>query len=1160
VQSKRTILSLLIAGYIVLFISAPLQSQTWQEYLERAINNKKRGYCADSSIHLTSLALKNARAVLPETDTTITKIHFLLSDFIRCAEDNSSADKILTESAKYRMSILDSLIIEFGEYSEMVAVQYRFLADLYNQISIDDSAKVYYQKTLNIKKGIGIDGLEIADLLTKIAINNQNIAESEQLLQKALKIRKDHYGNDHTDVGRCYYELALKYMDDHRYSKGLLYSNKAINIFQRAGPNNEKWIANCLYLNSQIYNILGDPVNEIKSVLRIMDLIHLSHGDSVSDSANKDIEYIILSYKSLAGAYRNLGEIDSAGIYYNKAENLIYDLYGIQSDKYIEIASELAKFYANTGNELYAELYGTFKEVLGDFKKLAIYYKKDSLNLNHPISSDSIVLEIDFVTIKEHLENASEYASSGDTYTADSIYSNIRELALSKFGADDWRFANVLNELFKHYVIYGFPDYISPYDMHQEILDIYSIHFGKKSNYILNQELIYLFHLILTNQREKEESLLAKILDNYNVELGDFHNIDLKSDIKYSTLSKSTLSFLTNGWLLREAGRYGACLDLSYLAFKLHYNKFISHCRWSREKEALQLSNVFKVSANNYISQYFNIIDQPYFSEYSNNLQFIHYHIDSIINVILIAKGAVSDEIFSRQSLSTRDKYPYVKTILDSLQQLKTVSSKYAINHSSNNDTILNMYNILISELEIKLAELKIKSQEDNTHLLIDANHVRNRIPDSTLYIEYIKYDDYQDFDKVASVITNPQYLGGIEKYVALAVDSYGRKEIFNLGESKKIDSLIDTYQQHLFRAARNNRIPDNSELNEIKILLAKIYKLLFKNLNFDYSKYKYLFIAPDDKLNFVSFASLVTPNGSYLIEEIPIHYLSTGRDLLRLKRGYDRGKGLLAIGDPDFNADIEARLENVDTSTSIEIAAVKREGPRNLTSECFSLDSLDVQQIYSTREEIIKVRDNYSNWDENKCNIYLGTSASEDNFKINAPGKEIIHISTHGYYVRKECRENFEDGLEISEENPLLHSGLLFSGCNTIASNPEKMPIEDGVMSAYEITEMDLSGVELVVLSACESGLGDTESGEGVYGLRRAFQMAGARTVISTLWPIPSDLTALMLGPLYSENNMNYPELLQKLQVRQIKMLRNSGLPDHPYSWGAFISIGDWK
>jgi CHAT domain-containing protein len=106
----------------------------------------------------------------------------------------------------------------------------------------------------------------------------------------------------------------------------------------------------------------------------------------------------------------------------------------------------------------------------------------------------------------------------------------------------------------------------------------------------------------------------------------------------------------------------------------------------------------------------------------------------------------------------------------------------------------------------------------------------------------------------------------------------------------------------------------------------------------------------------------------------------------------------------------------------------------------------------------------------------------------------------------------------------------------------------------------MDLKGTELVVLSACETGLGEVTEGEGVYGLRRAFQVAGARTVVSALWPVSDAVTAGMMSDLYAREHESLPEALRRVQLEKLRELRSEGTVDHPFTWGAFVALGDWR
>jgi len=109
-------------------------------------------------------------------------------------------------------------------------------------------------------------------------------------------------------------------------------------------------------------------------------------------------------------------------------------------------------------------------------------------------------------------------------------------------------------------------------------------------------------------------------------------------------------------------------------------------------------------------------------------------------------------------------------------------------------------------------------------------------------------------------------------------------------------------------------------------------------------------------------------------------------------------------------------------------------------------------------------------------------------------------------------------------------------------------------------VVSLSLTGTQLVVLSACETGLGEVKAGEGVYGLRRAFLLAGAGTVISSLWPVPDKETASMMSQLYAAQDGDFPDLLRQIQLARIGEIKKSGGVDHPFSWGAFIILGKWK
>jgi CHAT domain-containing protein len=145
--------------------------------------------------------------------------------------------------------------------------------------------------------------------------------------------------------------------------------------------------------------------------------------------------------------------------------------------------------------------------------------------------------------------------------------------------------------------------------------------------------------------------------------------------------------------------------------------------------------------------------------------------------------------------------------------------------------------------------------------------------------------------------------------------------------------------------------------------------------------------------------------------------------------------------------------------------------------------------------------------------------------------------------------------------ENPLVAAGLALAGANLRTLTHEGD--EDGMLTAEEVAALDLAGTEWVVLSACETARGDVLSGEGVFGLQRAFQLAGARTVIVTLWPIDDAAARVWVRELYRkrfEQGLPTDEAVDGATRALLRKLRDRDVPPLPYLWGNFIAVGDWR
>jgi CHAT domain-containing protein len=197
---------------------------------------------------------------------------------------------------------------------------------------------------------------------------------------------------------------------------------------------------------------------------------------------------------------------------------------------------------------------------------------------------------------------------------------------------------------------------------------------------------------------------------------------------------------------------------------------------------------------------------------------------------------------------------------------------------------------------------------------------------------------------------------------------------------------------------------------------------------------------------------------------------------------------------------------------------------------------------------------------------VLTGAAASEGEFKAQAPGRRIVHLATHGFFLGSECRSWLSsipgpsDG-QAGAENPLILSGVALAGANhrAAASADE----EDGILSADEIAAMNLGGVEWAVLSACDTGRGEARAGEGLFGLKRSFHVAGAGTVILSLWPVEDEAARAWMESLYRRHFLDRVDTMESVRAASLQALRDrreKKLSTHPFYWAAFIATGDWR
>ena len=201
---------------------------------------------------------------------------------------------------------------------------------------------------------------------------------------------------------------------------------------------------------------------------------------------------------------------------------------------------------------------------------------------------------------------------------------------------------------------------------------------------------------------------------------------------------------------------------------------------------------------------------------------------------------------------------------------------------------------------------------------------------------------------------------------------------------------------------------------------------------------------------------------------------------------------------------------------------------------------------------------------------LLTGSAATEAAVKREAPKFRVVHLATHGYFLGDQCQSSLDlpasdragsaAANQMLGENPLLLAGLVLAGANhrDLAGPSE----EDGILTAEEVASLDLSHVEWAVLSACETGLGRIQPGEGVLGLRRAFEVAGAGTLIMSLWKVDDEAAREWMQALYAGRlkGMSTAEAVRGASLVMLKKRRELHQSTQPFYWGAFVASGDWR
>ena len=532
------------------------------------------------------------------------------------------------------------------------------------------------------------------------------------------------------------------------------------------------------------------------------------------------------------------------------------------------------------------------------------------------------------------------------------------------------------------------------------------------------------------------------------------------------------------------------------------------------------------------------------------------------VTTILRRKGRALDAMTDQIAGLRRRAAPQDLALLDRLAAARSHLATLQLSERTNLSPAQRREQIARLEVEVESLEGGISQRNAEFRAQaqpVTLEAVRQSLPGDAVLVEMFAYHPFDPKGK------NEAERYGARRYVAYVVRrDEAVPQWVELGEAALIDAEVEALRTGL-------KDPESADVHPAAQAL---YKSVMQPVRKLLGQAQRIFLSPDGALNLVPFAALVDEQGKYLVENYSLTYLTSGRDLLRMRTQDERRSASLIMADPLYDLAVEGPRRR-GTQSSPQDGGGRR-------SADFTLRTY--KPLPGTMEEAAALG---KLWPDARV-LTQGKATEAALREVSRP--RFLHIATHGFFLadkpqelpaghapRRETLDTFGDSrLPAGWENPLLRSGLILAGVKQARSGAG----QDGVLTALETAGLDLWGTKLVVLSACETGLGDVKNGAGVYGLRRTLVLAGSETQVMSLWKV-SDAGTRDLMTAYYTRLQKGESRTEALREVQLEMLRRQLTPTvsvgkrqtsetgrkaatkdyrHPYYWAAFIPSGDWR
>jgi CHAT domain-containing protein/tetratricopeptide (TPR) repeat protein len=979
------------------------------------------------------------------------------------------------------------------------------LAVLYDDQGRYLEAEPLYKRALAIQeKVLGPDHPDTAlsfNNLGELYRKQGRYSEAEPLFKRALAIQEKALGPDHPANAASLNNLALLYRNQGRYPEAEPLYKRALAIYEKAfgseHPENTTFLDNL----AELYRKQGRHPEAVPLHKRALAIREKALGPDHPDTAT--------SLNNLAALYLNQGS-------YQEAEPLLKRALAIQEkalgpDHPVNAASlnNLALLYRNQGRYQEAE----------PLLKRALAIQEKTIGPEHPDTAQS-------------LNNLALLYEKQVRYPeAEPLFKRALAIREKVLGPEHPDTATSLNNLAALYLHQGrYPEAEPPL---KRALAINEKVLG--SEHPDTATSLSTLAVLYTKQvrYSEAEPLFKRALAIYEKALGPKH--------------PDTATSLNNLAILHLAlGNTEQALQELMRARDIEERILQAQLAAGSEDQKLAFADTYSTSLPIDISLHLNTAPQ--------NLQAAQL----ALTTLLQRKGRVLDILASELQTLRQKLPPQQRDLLDRWQAAVSNYAFLALHSPDKNDPkkyrqSLDALLLQKQDLEEQLAKLSVEFRQRTQTVTIE--DVQLSLPKGAVLVELSRY---QPFD-FKSTGTTQQW--GKPRYAAYVLGADGSLHWKDLGEADVIETAVTRLRAALSDVYPNSNQPKNSK-EQVENQALEVDRLLLEPIRPWLADSPLVLISPDGELNRLPFEVLVDPQGRYFLQQHTVQYLGSGRDLLHLASPTQvASTPAILIGAPDYNANLGS---NVPIASDINKGLLLTPIAATASQRSGSFDEF-FAPLPGTKEEVERIHTLISFSDK----PFLNQQATESALKaLYSPW--ILHIATHGFFL-PDLAQNLSAPFLLAtlseeanrrppqklQENPLLRSGLALTGANT---RDARKSGDDGILTALEVSALDLSGTELVTLSACETGDGSVRTGEGVLGLRRALTAAGARSQLVSLWKVDSEATSALMVEFYTalQSGMGRAEALRQLKLSKLE--GSSEKYRHPYYWAAFIGVGDWR